>query len=311
MKMKQLFLVLLAAVVIFALLPALFFVHGQEATNATGADQSVGFPSPPQVSSPNPTITDAKSGVTSSPTIVTNAPVSFAPLVQALVAVGLPLLIAWLKQWIPQDKRKWIPFFAPILGEALASVATSLPHGAGALAGLAGVGVRELKDQHFPAAEEPNQSGKGGGNNIGAALGVIFAIVAWSSMIIVPIATTGCAHVSKQSVYLGDQYAYDTDLVIDGAYTVLNEFVEWETANHEFVKANWPEVAKFAQELIDNGDQWVDDALDLRDAYQANPTPENRSKLERAVAVLRVALSKAAIYSAKRTSPQPVPGGTK
>jgi hypothetical protein len=83
------------------------------------------------------------------------------------------LIIAALKSRVPERFRKWIPIVAPILGEALASLATNLPHGSGLIAGLAGVGLREIKDQHLPAAEAANNSGKGGADKIGAALGLI------------------------------------------------------------------------------------------------------------------------------------------
>jgi hypothetical protein len=74
-----------------------------------------------------------------------------APL-QAALALLIPLAIAFFKSRvdIPDKYRKWIPVVAPVLGELVASLATNMPHGSGALAGLAAVGLREVKDQHFP-----------------------------------------------------------------------------------------------------------------------------------------------------------------
>lgn len=68
-------------------------------------------------------------------------------LIQLGLALLVPAIIAGFKRWVPEDKRKWLPIAAPILGELLAALATSLPHGSGAVAGAAGVGVREALDK--------------------------------------------------------------------------------------------------------------------------------------------------------------------
>lgn len=69
-----------------------------------------------------------------------------------LIAVVVPLAIGAFKKLIPSIPTMFLPIIAPVLGALLdlglaylASIpATGL---AGALAGLAGVGVREIKDQ--------------------------------------------------------------------------------------------------------------------------------------------------------------------
>lgn len=69
-----------------------------------------------------------------------------------LIAAGVPLLIAAFKKLLPKIPVYLLPIIAPILG-ALGDFALSalagVPSGGlgGALAGLAGVGVREIVDQ--------------------------------------------------------------------------------------------------------------------------------------------------------------------
>lgn len=68
---------------------------------------------------------------------------------QALVAIVVPLLLGLFKGWLPIKWRKYLPLLAPIVGEILTQAINlvganvSLPGGAGMVAGLAGVGVRE------------------------------------------------------------------------------------------------------------------------------------------------------------------------
>jgi hypothetical protein len=223
-----------------------------------------------------------------------------APL-EALLAAALPLLIATFKSKIPEDKRKWIPVFAPILGELISHFFTTLPNGSGLVAGLAAVGVREIKDQHSNSGEGTGASGasKGGSPN-GIVTGLGMAFVFAAGLLLFCGSLAGCARLDPKGIYHGDKVAYDVDATIDGAYSALDSFVQWHRANAVIVDAKWPEIAAFARQLEGGeGDQWVDDTLDLRDAYTKNPSAENRTALDRAVAVLTTALAKAAVYQAR------------
>lgn len=72
---------------------------------------------------------------------------------QAIVALVVPMLLGFLKGYLPEKYRKWIPLAAPLLGELLTQIFTSLPNGGGALAGAAGVGVREVVKRKTPTEE--------------------------------------------------------------------------------------------------------------------------------------------------------------
>lgn len=155
-------------------------------------------------------------------------------------------------------------------------------------------------DQLVKTASPAADSGKGGGNSNGivTAIGMAFLI-----LFAVPLCGTGCARLAPQGIYHGDKIAYDADALIDGAYAALDSFVEWHRANASVVDSKWPEIAAFAKQLEGGeGDQWIDDVLDLRDAYSKNPSAENRTKLQQGLAVLQTALAKAAVYQARLAS---------
>lgn len=76
-----------------------------------------------------------------------------------LVALIVPALIGMFKSKVPERFRKWLPIAAPIIGEILTQVFTSLPNGAGGLGGLAGVGVREAVKRKQPT-EDDKYTGK-------------------------------------------------------------------------------------------------------------------------------------------------------
>ena len=82
----------------------------------------------------------------------------FATIFPLLIPLAVPLLIAGLKWGITKLPGWLLPIIAPILGGLLdAGIAWATGQAAnplvGAILGSAGVGVRELKDQLFPAAK--------------------------------------------------------------------------------------------------------------------------------------------------------------
>lgn len=81
-------------------------------------------------------------------------------LVQWLTPVIVPLVIAGLKKLVPKIPVFILPIVAPLLGIAIDYVNTlATAHSSNFLAaaalGLAGVGVREIKDQLTPAKPDP------------------------------------------------------------------------------------------------------------------------------------------------------------
>ena len=81
-------------------------------------------------------------------------------LVLWLTPVIVPLVIALAKSWAPQIPSWALPLIAPVLGVVI-DVINSYASGqannlvVAALLGLAGVGVREIKDQLTPAKPTP------------------------------------------------------------------------------------------------------------------------------------------------------------
>lgn len=217
-------------------------------------------------------------------------------MTQMFLAICVPIVIAAFKRWVPEDKRKWLPIIAPFVGEILANVAAQfgavLPNGSGAVAGLAGVGVREALDQHKSSSPDGAQN-NGSGGAIAAALAFWFVIGTLCFGVV-----AGCAHLDKTGFYQGDQTLYQTDRVIDGSYDTLHDFVEWEYENRTAL-SKFPEITKTADKIRLHAQEWCDSAIRLRDAYRGNPNVRTRAELEQGADVLRQALAEVAIYRSK------------
>lgn len=106
---------------------------------------------------------------------------------------------------------------------------------------------------------------------------------------------TGCASISKDGPYKGDEVLYNADRAITSSYDVLHAFVKWEYQNRESL-GQWPEIREAADVVRANAERWIDSAIVLRDIYAADPSPENRLSLENSLATLRAALNEASKY---------------
>lgn len=87
------------------------------------------------------------------PATVSPVAASSLPPSALLIAVVVPLLIAGLKKLFPKIPGAVLPVLAPVLGGLIEAIVTSLGHDAGglvtgAVAGSAGVGLREIADQN-------------------------------------------------------------------------------------------------------------------------------------------------------------------
>ncbi len=93
--------------------------------------------------------------------LLAQAPITADSLVQWLTPVLVPLIITGIKKWKPGMPTWLIPMLAPVLG-ALIDILNGLiidgHHNilVGALLGLAGVGVREIKTNLIPPKEDKN-----------------------------------------------------------------------------------------------------------------------------------------------------------
>jgi hypothetical protein len=79
-------------------------------------------------------------------------------LVESLIPVLVPVILALLKHFLPRLPKLWLPILAPVLGaaiEALASGEFGAGTSLGAALGAAGVGLREILDQLRKSSRSP------------------------------------------------------------------------------------------------------------------------------------------------------------
>ena len=111
---------------------------------------------------------------------------------------------------------------------------------------------------------------------------------------------TGCnATLDPAGVYQGDKVLYGAEKTITTAYKSFDSFLKWE----ETYRAALPvEVSRAADVIRLNAKKWIDSAIALREVYAANPTAENRKKLDVALSLIDAALSEANRYMTVRQS---------
>jgi hypothetical protein len=114
----------------------------------------------------------------------------------------------------------------------------------------------------------------------------------------------GCGTLDKSGVYAGDKTLYDADQVINTSYDALHAFVLFEFQNRAML-APHPEVKLAADNVRMNARDWLQSAINLREAYAANPTADNANKLHNAIAIIQTALSEATKYLIKYQAPAP------
>ena len=76
-------------------------------------------------------------------------------LVQFLIPIFTPLVIAGIKQLVTQLPKALVPILAPIIGALAAALSGATDPVSGAALGLAGIGVREVFDQTKQAMAPP------------------------------------------------------------------------------------------------------------------------------------------------------------
>lgn len=128
-------------------------------------------------------------------------------------------------------------------------------------------------------------------------LGVCLAIVA---ALCAAFVFTGCASsdrpLAPQGVYAGDEMAFKADTAINHAHTMLDLFLKWEETNRDTLLRVYPEVFQLAERVRREAPQVELTAIALRDAYKLSPTPDNKSKLEAQLRLLRLALKETNKY---------------
>lgn len=112
---------------------------------------------------------------------------------------------------------------------------------------------------------------------------------------------TGCGTLNKSGVYGGDKTLYAADLTITTSYDVMHTFVSWEYQNRKAL-AGIPEIKKYADTVRTGAKKWIATAVALRDAYSASPTQTNADSLNRALNVLREAVTQSTGYLTQATT---------
>lgn len=148
-----------------------------------------------------------------------------------------------------------------------------------------------LKDHKVEDALEDDPSTKPGAGPV--------ALLA----LLLPLLFVGCGTLDPAGAYKGDKVLYVADQTIVGAYDALHAFVKWEFQNRDELSDD-TEVTEAADAVRLGAKRWISSAIALRDVYAAQPTAENRDRLNAAIAVLKQALTEAAQYMSR---PPPTP----
>jgi endonuclease IV len=121
------------------------------------------------------------------------------------------------------------------------------------------------------------------------------------SVLLTLVAAPGCRNLATDGVYQNDQFLYQAELSTDTSYQLIHAYVSWESENRDALK-QWPEIKASADNMRQNSPQWFASAFALHDAYLANPTPDNQQAYQKAINVLRAALTEASKYMAKASN---------
>lgn len=110
----------------------------------------------------------------------------------------------------------------------------------------------------------------------------------------------GCRSLAPDGVYQGDKFVYNAELGIVTAQDLLHTYVKWEYQNRAAL-ASTPAIKQSADAVRANGKKWIQSAINLTEAYKANPTTENKDALVKALAILRAAMTEASSYMIRTT----------
>ncbi len=113
--------------------------------------------------------------------------------------------------------------------------------------------------------------------------------------------SSGCANWNGDKTLIAAQIAERT------GNDTFDAFVHLDRANEVWLKANAPEIHKYANVIRRNGDAWVNSAIAASKAYAANRTPQGKANLDTALAVLNAAIAQStqyiAVINARVTTP--------
>jgi hypothetical protein len=132
---------------------------------------------------------------------------------------------------------------------------------------------------------------------------VVISAVILAMTALIGLAPVGCqTSLDPAGDYKGDTILYNADKVIASSYRILHSFVKWE---YQY-RATLPvEVSRAADAIRDNAEAWTQSAINLREAYAANPTKDAKANLTKSLDVLQAALNEASKYMVQFQSVAP------
>lgn len=110
------------------------------------------------------------------------------------------------------------------------------------------------------------------------------------------LSSCNSAGLDKSGPYAGDQVLYSADQSVATAYDVIDLFLSYDLANKATVSAS---AHAFAEKLRAQAPGWFKSYTNVRQAYVASPTPDNRLQLTNALAVLTAAVAEARTHIAE------------
>lgn len=123
-------------------------------------------------------------------------------------------------------------------------------------------------------------------------------------LILTLVATfTGCGTLAPDGPYKSDKVLYGADQVIVSSQRSLQRYVSWEMQNRAVLPV---EVSRAADSVRENAKQWIQSAINLREAYAANPNKDNENNLVRSLDILQTVLNEIAIHMMASRPPQPI-----
>lgn len=117
------------------------------------------------------------------------------------------------------------------------------------------------------------------------------------------MAFTGCGTLAPDGPYKSDKVLYGADQTIVSSQRAVQAFVTWEMQNRSVLPV---EVSRAADSIRENAKQWIQSAINLREAYAANPNRDNENNLVRSLDILQTVLNEIAIQMIASRPPQPI-----
>lgn len=116
----------------------------------------------------------------------------------------------------------------------------------------------------------------------------------------------GCASsVDPNGAYNGNVYLYNAESSVVKTYQTFDTFLKFEYDNRAALQSVSPKIKEFADYVRANAPTWKKTFNALDAAYKANPTQENKDKVENMLMLLKATLVQVTAYLATPVKPTP------